>query len=61
MDWKDDMHEMSTLSKTIAMLEARIEKSTDAIQRANLQKTIDHAKRSMDILATRKVEKDAAN
>ena len=61
MDWKNGMQEMSTLLKTVAMLEARVEKSTDPIQRANLQKTIDHVKGSIDALAKSTLEKNAAN
>ena len=61
MDWKNDMQEMSTLLKTAAMFQGRLEKSTDPNQRANLQKTLDHVKQSIDALAKRKVEKDATD
>jgi hypothetical protein len=61
MDWKNDMREMSTLLKTAAMFQSRLEKSTDPNQRANLQKTLDHVKQSIDALAKRKVEKNATD
>ena len=55
------MREMSTLLKTAEMFQSRLEKSTDPNQRANLQKTLDHVKQSIDALAKRKVEKNATD